>query len=374
MLERADTMSKIAVIFPGMGYTKDRPLLYFAGKIAKSWGYELVFVEYEDVSWDKELLKDHSKMAEILKKCIDSAEKTLADIELNASEDILFISKSIGTVIAAAVAKRHSASVRQICFTPIEQFGDFIEEGNGLVFYGGSDPFANPDVIGQICRKKSLEAYRIDGANHSLEVNDVKKDIENLAFVMDKVTDKITDKSIYNFSIQNRDGSIETLSEYRGQVLLIVNTATGCGFTPQYESLERIYKTYGKDGFTILDFPCNQFGKQAPGTASEIHSFCTSRYDISFPQFAKIEVNGPAESELYSYLKSKQGFKGLGNTQDDVYLKKKLEKEVPDYESTPDIKWNFTKFLVDRRGNVVARFEPTEDMKSVEDEIVRLLK
>lgn len=366
-------MSKIAVIFPGMGYTKDRPLLYFAGKIAKSCGYELVFVEYEDVSWNKELLRDHAQMTGIFKKCIESSERILADVDFESSEDTVFISKSIGTVIAAAVAKRHSASVRQICFTPIEQFCDFIEDGNALVFYGGSDPFADPEAIARICREKSLEAYRVEGANHSLEVNDVKKDIENLAFVMDKVTDKITDRSIYNFSIQNRDGSIGTLSEYRGQVLLIVNTATGCGFTPQYESLERLYKTYGKDGFTILDFPCNQFGKQAPGTASEIHSFCTSRYDISFPQFAKLEVNGPAESELFSYLKSKQGFKGFGNSQDALFMKKKLEQEVPGYENTPDIKWNFTKFLVDRRGNVIARFEPTEDMKSVEDAIVKAL-
>ncbi len=189
MLERADTMSKIAVIFPGMGYTKDRPLLYYAGRIAKSCEYELVFVEYEDVSWNKELLRNHAKMTEIFKKCIESSERILADIDFGSSEDTVFISKSIGTVIAAAVAKRHSASIRQICFTPIEQFGDFIEEGNGLVFYGGSDPFANPDVIGQICREKSLEAYRIDGANHSLEVNDVKKDIENLAFVMDRVSE-----------------------------------------------------------------------------------------------------------------------------------------------------------------------------------------
>ena len=191
-------MSKIAVIFPGMGYTKDRPLLYFAGKIAKSCGYELIFVEYKDVSWNKELLKDHSKMTEIFKKCIESSEEILADVDLGSLEDTVFISKSIGTVIAAAVAKRHSASVRQICFTPIEQFSDFIEDGNALVFYGGSDPFADPEAIARICHEKSLEAYRVEGANHSLEVTDVKKDSENLAFVMDKVTDKITDRSIYN--------------------------------------------------------------------------------------------------------------------------------------------------------------------------------
>ena len=183
-------MGRIAVIFPGMGYTKDRPLLYYAGRIARSCGYELVYIEYEEVSWNKELLKDHSKMTEIFKKCIDSAEKAIADVDLSAMEDVLFISKSIGTVIAAAIAKRHSAAVRQICFTPIEQFGDFIEEGSALVFYGTADPFADPGSIEIICREKSLEAYGIDGANHSLEVNDVKKDIENLGVVMGKVADR----------------------------------------------------------------------------------------------------------------------------------------------------------------------------------------
>ena len=366
-------MAKIAVIFPGMGYTKDRPLLYYAGKIAKSSGYELVFVQYDDVSFDKELLKDHTKMTEILKKCIDSAEESLADTDLADAEDIVFISKSIGTVIAGAMAKRHVVDAKQICFTPVEQFRDFIDGGRTIVFYGDADPFASPSAIASICREKKLEAYRIDGADHSLETKDVLKDIENLDFVMQKVSDKVNDRSVYTFSVQAWDGSIETLTGYRGQVLLIVNTATGCGFTPQYKALERLYRTYGKDGFTILDFPCNQFGKQAPGTASQIHSFCTSRYDISFPQYQKIDVNGPNESELFSYLKSKQGFRGFGNSNEALFLKKKFDQEMPGYENTPDIKWNFTKFLVDRHGNVIARFEPTEDMKSVEEAIVRLL-
>ena len=366
-------MGKIAVIFPGMGYTKDRPLLYYAGRIAKSCGYELIFAGYGDVSWDKEVLRDHEKMTLILKKCIDSVEEQLADTDFAASTDIVFIAKSIGTVVAAAVAKRHGINARHIFFTPIEQFRDFTDE-NAVVFYGGKDPYADPKAIEQICRDKNLEAYLIEDANHSLEVNDVIKDIENLAYVMRKVSDKINDRSIYKFSVIARDGSLESLSGYRGRVLLIINSATGCGFTPQYEALERIYRNYKGLGFEILDFPCNQFGRQAPGTSAEIHSFCTSRYDISFPQFQKLEVNGPNESELFGYLKSRQGFKGFGDSVEASFMKKKLRQESPGYENTPDIKWNFTKFLVDRAGNVTERFEPTESMDKVETAIRQLVE
>ena len=153
-------MNKIAVIFPGMGYTKDRPLLYYAGKIAKSYGYELIFVTYKNVSWDKEVLKDPGKMAGIFKTCIESARETLADVDLIHSDRILFISKSIGTLIATAIAAQYPAKISQICFTPIEQFGDYVETGNALVFYGSSDPFADPDIIGRICSEKKLESFR----------------------------------------------------------------------------------------------------------------------------------------------------------------------------------------------------------------------
>mgnify|MGYP000922746982 FL=1 len=140
------------------------------------------------------------------------------------------------------------------------------------------------------------------------------------------------------------------MSEYRGKTLLIVNTATGCGFTPQYEGLEKLYHKYKDKGFEILDFPCNQFGHQAPGTAEEIHEFCQLKYDTSFPQFAKIEVNGANEHPLYTFLKSQKG--GL--------LGKK-------------IKWNFTKFLIDKDGNVIERFAPTVKPEDIDDKISAII-
>lgn len=152
--------------------------------------------------------------------------------------------------------------------------------------------------------------------------------------------------TIYDFNVRDMEGKEVQLKDYRGKVMLIVNTATGCGFTPQYDGLQDLYEKYGNDGFEILDFPCNQFLHQAPGTEEEIHSFCTGRYGITFPQFAKIDVNGKNEEPLYKFLKSKRsGF--FGN----------------------DIKWNFTKFLVDREGNVIARFAPAKSPAKMEEAI-----
>lgn len=156
--------------------------------------------------------------------------------------------------------------------------------------------------------------------------------------------------TVYDFSVKNAQGEDVSLSEYRGKVLLIVNTATGCGFTPQYEGLEALYKTYRERGLEILDFPCNQFGNQAPGTAEEIRSFCTLHYDVTFPQFQEIEVNGANESPLYAWLKRQKGGV-LGSA----------------------IKWNFTKFLLDREGNVVERFAPTVTPDKMENAIKELL-
>ena len=156
--------------------------------------------------------------------------------------------------------------------------------------------------------------------------------------------------SIYDHKVKDMKGNMVELRRFKGKVLLIVNTATGCGFTPQYEGLEALYKKYKEQGLEILDFPCNQFGKQAPGTNEEIAQFCTLKYNVSFPQFSKIEVNGPHEDPLYTYLKSQQ--KGLLGSA---------------------IKWNFTKFLVNRDGNVVARFAPTETPEKLEDKIKELL-
>ena len=366
-------MKKLAIIFPGVGYTKDRPLLYYAGKLAMNYGYELIHLDFSGISWSKEKLKDHNFLLKTLEDCIQRTEKALSEQAADKADEVIFISKSIGTVVATAYAKKMGLNVRQICFTPLEFIQNFIEEENGLIFYGSGDPYANPEAIAKICKDKKLEAYCIKDANHSLETGNVALDLTNLQSVMQKVEDKLADKNLYTFPVQQRDGSITNLSEYRGEVLLIVNTATGCGFTPQYEALEQMYHTYHKDGFEVLDFPCNQFGRQAPGTSAEIFSFCTARYDISFPQYKKIEVNGENELELYTYLKSKQGFHGFGDSPDAAYMKKKLEQEAPDYETTPDIKWNFTKFLVSRKGEVVARFEPTEDMKMVEEAVKREL-
>ena len=173
-------------------------------------------------------------------------------------------------------------------------------------------------------------------------------------------------QSIYDFKVKAQDGSEVSLADYKGKVLLIVNTATQCGFTPQYKELEALYRKFQDKGLVILDFPCNQFGEQAPGTDAEIHAFCTGQYAISFPQFAKVQVNGPEAEPLFTWLKSQQGFKGFGGGTKAQAMDKLLSQQDPDYANNPDIKWNFTKFLVDREGNIAARFEPTQSMKFVE--------
>ena len=181
-------------------------------------------------------------------------------------------------------------------------------------------------------------------------------------------------QNVYDFTVQDRRGNDISLSEYKGKVLLIVNTATRCGFTPQYEELENLYKEYKEQGLEILDFPCNQFGQQAPGTEEEIHQFCTLNFGTEFPQFKKIEVNGENEIPLYTYLKKEKGFEGFDlNHHIGKLLDEMMTKADADYKQKADIKWNFTKFLIDREGNVVKRFEPTHDMKQIEEEIKKLL-
>ena len=157
--------------------------------------------------------------------------------------------------------------------------------------------------------------------------------------------------SIYDFTVTDDRGDLVSLEQYRGKVLLIVNTATGCGFTPQYKDLQSLYESYQNKGFVVLDFPCNQFGKRAPGTNAEISSFCEINYKTSFPRFSKIDVNGAYEEPMFTYLKSQQGGV-LGNK----------------------IKWNFTKFLIDRKGNVLERYSPLVNPKNIESRIKSLLK
>jgi glutathione peroxidase len=180
--------------------------------------------------------------------------------------------------------------------------------------------------------------------------------------------------SIHQFTVKNMDGSEKSLADFKGKALLIVNTATICGFTPQYSDLQKLYKKYADRGLEILDFPCNQFGNQAPGEIEEIHAFCTGRFGVTFPQFAKIEVNGPAAAPLYKHLKGTHGFGGFDKAHElTPILEKMLSEEDADYGKKPDIKWNFTKFLIDRDGNVVCRFEPTHAISRVEEEIEKVL-
>ena len=178
---------------------------------------------------------------------------------------------------------------------------------------------------------------------------------------------------IYDYVIKNGKGEDIPMSDYKGKVLLIVNTATGCGFTPHYEPLEKMYEKYHDRGFEIIDIPCNQFAGQAPESDEEIHQFCTLKYNTQVPQMKKSEVNGENELALYTYLKSQQGFKGFGFGPAALAMSALLKKIDKDYKNNPNIKWNFTKFAVDRDGNVVARFEPTEDMKKVDKFVEGLL-
>ena len=177
-------------------------------------------------------------------------------------------------------------------------------------------------------------------------------------------------KTVFDFTVKDRKGKDVKLSEYSGEVLLIVNTATKCGFTPQYEELEALYRKYHSQGFEILDFPCNQFGQQAPGTDESIHEFCKLNYGTDFPRFKKVKVNGDDADELFVYLKSQKGFAGWDMTHPIApILDKMLSEADPNYKESSDIKWNFTKFLVSKKGVVIARFEPTEPIANIEKQI-----
>ena len=179
---------------------------------------------------------------------------------------------------------------------------------------------------------------------------------------------------IYDFTITTGNGEELRLSDYKGKVILIVNTATECGFTPQYATMEKLYEDYHDKGLEILDIPCNQFGGQAPGTDKEIHEFCTLHFNTTYPQMKKSDVNGANELPLYTYLKSEKGFEGLDEHPLRSVLEDMFNKADPDWAKKPDIKWNFTKFVVDREGKVVARFEPTADIEKVEACIKELIQ
>ena len=197
----------------------------------------------------------------------------------------------------------------------------------------------------------------------------MKKMIIGLVAMMSVLS--MSAQGIYDISVKDDLGNDVSLADYKGKVLLIVNTATRCGFTPQYDELEALYEKYHAQGFEILDFPCNQFGEQAPGTIEEIHQFCTMNFNIKFPQFDKIDVNGANESPLFTYLKAQKGFSGFDlNDQRGKFMDEMLRKQDADYDKKSDIKWNFTKFLVSRDGRVVKRYEPTDKMTDVDADIL----
>ena len=180
--------------------------------------------------------------------------------------------------------------------------------------------------------------------------------------------------NIYQFNVVDGNGDTVSLSAFENKVLLVVNTATQCGFTPQYADLQNLYDTYRDRGLEILDFPCNQFGEQAPGTIQEIHAFCTGTFGTTFPQMAKIDVNGEQAIPLYCWLKEKAPFCGFDTTDPrGAYLHAAFMAQDSLYAQSPDIKWNFTKFLIDRQGNVVCRFEPTAKIEEISAAIESLL-
>ncbi len=174
--------------------------------------------------------------------------------------------------------------------------------------------------------------------------------------------------NIYDFNVTAQDGSTVELSQFKGKTILVVNTATGCGFTPQYTELQEMYDELHDAGLEILDFPCNQFADQAPGSDEEIHDFCTGRYGITFPQFTKIDVNGENAIPLYKWITENTKFEGFDGPMGLVLspIVKKMDK---DYKKNGNIKWNFTKILIDKNGEIVARFEPTADVKKVAQKV-----
>ena len=177
---------------------------------------------------------------------------------------------------------------------------------------------------------------------------------------------------LYDIVVKTRKDEDISLSNYKGKVLLVVNTATGCGFTPQYEAIENLYKKYNKLGFEVLDFPCDQFGHQAPGSDDEIHNFCTAKYNTTFDQFKKIDDNRDNESELFKYIKDNSPEEYINGLKNKLAMKAVM-KLSSTCKKPNDIKWNFTKFLIDKKGNVVFRLSPIEDPMLLEDKIKELL-
>lgn len=178
--------------------------------------------------------------------------------------------------------------------------------------------------------------------------------------------------NIYDFTAKTQDGEEVSLESFRGKVLLVVNTATGCGFTPQYTELQELYKEFANQGLEILDFPCNQFANQAPGEDQDIHDFCTGRYGITFPQYHKVDVNGENAIPLYKWLTTNTKFQGF-NGPAKLFMTPIVKKMDPDYKNNGNIKWNFTKFLIGRDGEIVARYEPTAKIDDIKEKVKEIL-
>ncbi|MCR5404998.1 MAG: glutathione peroxidase [Butyrivibrio sp.] len=177
----------------------------------------------------------------------------------------------------------------------------------------------------------------------------------------------------YDYSVTDAQGNEVSMESFKGKVVLVVNTATGCGFTPHYKDIEDMYERFHDQGFEVLDIPCNQFAGQTPGTDEEIHEFCQLHYNTKFPQMKKSEINGENQLPLYDFLKKQKGFEGFGIGPAALAMSVMLKKIDKDYKNNPDIKWNFTKFVIDRDGNVVKRFEPTEKMENVAECVEKLI-
>ena len=184
-------------------------------------------------------------------------------------------------------------------------------------------------------------------------------------------TNKMT--TIYDFSAETNKGEELSFSQYKGKVLLIVNTASKCGFTPQYDGLEALYQKYSDQGLVVIGFPCDQFGHQEPGSNEEIEEFCRLNHGVTFPLMAKSDVNGENANDIFKWLYSEKPFAGFGDSDTGKFMDGMLSRQDPDYASNPNIKWNFTKFLIDRKGRAAARFEPVVTPQQLEPEIEALL-
>ncbi len=177
----------------------------------------------------------------------------------------------------------------------------------------------------------------------------------------------------YDQTVTTAAGEELSMKDFEGKVVMVVNTATGCGFTPHYKVIEEMYEKYHEKGFEVIDVPCNQFAGQTPGTDEEIHEFCTLKYNTQFPQMKKSDVNGETAIPLFKYLKEQKGFEGFGKGPKALAMSALLKKMDKDYKNNSEIKWNFTKFVIDREGNVVARFEPTVKMETIDKFVEGLL-